>query len=377
MALPAVIYWNNIPAPYMVERFNAVADRGNLDLDVWFNARTAPGRSWHIDESEWRFRHRYLPAIDMRGRQLAFPIPLFRSDLPDLIVSLYAQPSFLLGSTIARWRGVRTAFWAEVTFESWVRRRLWKEMLKRIAFSRVDAVFGGGEEGRSFAMRYGTPAERAIALPHVIDSEYFRAGRLDALPERDAFRRNHGLHGVTFVYVGRLWWGKGLGYLLDAFASLQRRVPFDVSLLLVGDGPDEDALKQRCDGEAIANVVFAGFQQRTELPRFLAAADVFVFPTLGDPYGLVVDEAMASSLPVISTSAAGEIGERIEDGIHGFIVPAADANPLMHAMERMALDEGLRKRMGQVGAERMKDSSPNQWAIDFEHAIEWILASGC
>lgn len=372
---PRVVYWNTIPSPYLVERFNAVADRGSLQIEVWFNERTVASRSWEIDESAWRFNYRYLPGVTVRGRRFTFPVPVLRSELPEVLVSLYAQPSFLLGSTIARSRGARTAFWSQVTHDTWVPRRRWKEALKRFAFPRVDATLGNGQESRSFAMRYGTAPEQAMTLPHVIDSGYFRRGRERALPDREALRQELGLRGVTFVYVGRLWWGKGLGYLLDAYGSLPQRTPADVSLLLVGDGPDLDELQQQCERSRLSNVVFAGFQQKSELPRFLAASDVFVFPTLGDPYGLVVDEAMASSLPVISTSAAGEISERIDEGIHGIIVPPADAGALADAMERLALDDELRTRMGEAGEQRMRDSTPERWAIDFERVIFTILES--
>ena len=80
-------------------------------------------------------------------------------------------------------------------------------------------------------------------------------------------------------------------------------------------------MQRICAERGIRNVIFAGFFQKAELPRLYAAADVFVFPTLGDPYGLVVDEAMACSLPIISTSAAGEIRDRVESGVNGFVVP--------------------------------------------------------
>jgi len=97
MASPRVVYWNNIPAPYMVERFNAVARRGHLDLEAWFNARLEPDRSWEVDESSWLFPYRYLPSVLVAGRRLSLPAPLAGRRLPDLLVSLYAEPSFLLG----------------------------------------------------------------------------------------------------------------------------------------------------------------------------------------------------------------------------------------------------------------------------------------
>src|SRR5207302_9112235 len=110
------------------------------------------------------------------------------------------------------------------------------------------------------------------------------------------------------------------------------------SLLLVGDGPEEERLRARCVGENISNVLFVGFRHKAELPKYLAVSDVFVFPTLGDTYGLVVDEAMACSLPVISTSSAGEIRERIQDGFNGFTVPPRDPKALLARMQMLDMD---------------------------------------
>jgi glycosyltransferase involved in cell wall biosynthesis len=357
----------------MVERFNVVAARGNLHFEAWFNERTEPDRSWDVDESDWQFRARYLPAVTVAGRRLSLPSPLFGRDLPDLLVSLYAEPSFLFGWMLARQRGIRTAFWTEVTFDRWVTRRPLKETLKRRIFPRVDGVITVGKDGRRFARRYGAPDERIFYAPHVIDVEHFARGRATALPDRDRVRDRLGLRGVTFIYVGRLWWGKGLDTLIDAFGTLQRRVEGEISLLLVGDGPEEAHLRRRCLAEGLRNVVITGFKQKRDLPALYAAADVFVFPTLGDPYGLVVDEAMACSLPVISTSAAGEIRDRVADGVNGFIVPPGNSAALLDRMERLVHGQAMRARMADASRQKIEGRTPERWAKEFEYAVDQIL----
>ena len=132
---PYVVYWNNIPAPYMVERFNALADRGDLDFEAWFNDRIEPDRSWTVNESSWRFRYRYLPTTNIGGHRLHWPTPVL-GRRPDVLVSLYAEPSFLVGWAVAKLRGSKTAFWCQVTYDRWVTRRPWKESLKRLVFPK-------------------------------------------------------------------------------------------------------------------------------------------------------------------------------------------------------------------------------------------------
>lgn len=367
-----VVYWNNIPSPYMVERFNALADRRTFEFEAWFNDRLAADRSWDVDEETWRFRYRYLPATQLFGRIQHWPLPLF-GRLPDVLVSLYAEPAFIIGWTLAWLRGAKTVFRVLMTYDRWVSRHPIKEAVKRFLFQHVNAIETPGEEGKQFAMHYGTPAERIFFATHTVDIPHFSHGCLQARCERDQLRAALGLRGPTFIYVGRLWWGKGVNYLLDAFERVQRQSTAEVSLLFVGDGPEEDSLKRQCIERSIRNVVFAGFKQKPDLPRYYALADVFVFPTLGDPYGLVVDEAMACSLPVISTSEAGEIRDRIEEGVNGYITPPEDSIVLAERMLALAKDSALRARMGKVSTEKIQGHTPEKWAEDFERILTTLL----
>ena len=369
---PFVVYWNNTPSPYMVERFNALADRDAFEFEAWFNDRIAAGRSWEVDEATWRFRYRYLPASHLFSRTQHWPLPML-GRRPDVLVSLYAEPAFFAGWALARLRGAKTGFWVEVTFDRWVKRTPIKEAIKRWLFPRVDAIVTVGEDGKGFAASYRADAKRIFFAPHVIDVLHYQSGAAAARPERDALRRELGLTGTTFIYVGRLWWGKGINYFLEAFEAVQRQSDKPVSLLLVGDGPEEARLKQICAERKIRNVVFAGFHQKPELPRYYAMADVFVFPTLGDPYGLVVDEAMACSLPVISTSAAGEIRDRVEEGVNGYIVPPENFRLLSDRMVQFVHDPKLCERMGKNSYEKIKDHTPEKWAESFERIVNSIL----
>jgi len=371
---PFVVYWNNIPSPYMVERFNALADRDEFEFEAWFNDRTEADRSWDVNEALWRFRYRYLPNTHLFGRTQHWPLPVF-GRRPDVLVSLYHEPAFITGWAIAKLRGVRTAFRVLMTHDRWVLRHPFKEALKRFLFRRVDAIETPGEDGKAFAMRYGAPPERIFFATHTVDNAYFDAEVSAMLPERSAFRRELGLEGTTFLYVGRLWWGKGVNYLLSAFESIQHQCAEPISLLLVGDGSEEIRLRQTCAEKGILNVVFVGFQQKPDLPRYYALADVLVFPTLGDPYGLVVDEAMACGLPVISTSAAGEIRDRIEDGVNGYIVPPEDSVVLAERMVYLARNPDLRARMGRISTEKIRGRTPERWAEDFERMVSTLLGN--
>jgi glycosyltransferase involved in cell wall biosynthesis len=372
---PRVVYWNNIPAPYFVDRFNAVARRGNVDLEAWFSTRTESDRSWIVDESTWEFPSRYLPSVKLGSRSVALPTGLLARQRPELLISLHSNPSFLAGFAFARSAGIRTAFRVLPTFDEWVRRHPVKERLKHAAFSRVDAVKVPGPAGAAMARRYGVPDDRIHVVTQSIDVEGFRAGRARWWPDRTSIRTELGVRGCVFLYVGRLWEGKGVSDLLAAFGSVLE-AGVDATLVLAGDGVDEARYRLASDqGVLRGRVVFTGFIQQTDLPRIYAASDVFVFPTLGDPHGLVVEESMASRLPVITTTAAGDIDLRLPDGRAGFIVPTKDPDALADRMIRLAKDADLRDRMGSFGDELVGSRTHERYAQDFERFVEAVLAA--
>lgn len=375
MSRPFVIYWNNIPAPYMVDRFNALADRNNMEFQAWFNDRTHSDRSWGVEESAWRFDYRYLPVTRIGGLKLHWPLPVF-GRRPDLIFSLYAEPVFISGWLAARSRGIKTGFRVLKTFDAWVKRNRIKDAVKRFMFKRVDAIETPGMDGREFALKYGALSERVFYATHTVDIDTFQKSCVLTKGEQETLRAQGGLIGFTFIYVGRLMAGKGLDLLIEAFSLVQQRCAHEVSLLLVGDGPQEAALRKICETSRIRNVVFTGFVQKRDLPRFYALADTFVFPTLGDPYGIVVDEAMACSLPIISTTAAGEIRGRVQDGVNGFLVMPGDSQTLAAAMLTLADHMELREQMGKISAHKVKNHTPQQWAQDFERMVHAVLSEG-
>lgn len=372
---PRVVYWNNIPSPYVVARLNVVAARGNVALEVWFCSRTEPDRSWAVSEDEFLFPWRYLPGGRIRvpgfgAHYYNLPVGLLTRDRPDLLVSLYAEPAFVAGWWAARVAGTRVAFRYLPTFDSWVPRSPLKERLKHALFKRADGFKTSGPAGRAALEAYGVDPERIHTVTQSIDVEHWREGRERWRPQRDQLRQEFGAAGTTFLYVGRLWRGKGIADLLAAY---ERLADLDTSLLIAGDGVDEPEFRALVRERGLRNVRFLGFRDHDDLPRVYAAADVLVFPTLGDPHGLVVEEAMASGLPVISSEAAGDIRLRVPEGVAGFAVPPANPELLAERMRTMALDAGVTQGMADAAVAIASARGHGRYADDFERLVEQVL----
>lgn len=116
---------------------------------------------------------------------------------------------------------------------------------------------------------------------------------------------------------------KGLDQLLDAWTEFANSLNTEVTLLIVGDGPEGSHLLRRTQDAALQNVRFLKHFERTELPPIYQAADVFVLPTLHECWALVFEEALASGLPVINSIYNGS-AERIVEGETGWLVDPLD-----------------------------------------------------
>jgi glycosyltransferase involved in cell wall biosynthesis len=157
--------------------------------------------------------------------------------------------------------------------------------------------------------------------------------------------------------VARLDPQKGHPYLIEAMRGVLERFP-DARLVLVGaaqQGSEEyvAALREQAAGaELVGKVAFAG--ERQDVPRLMAAADVFVLASLWEGFGLVFAEAMGAGTPVVGTRVSG-VPEVVEDGETGFLVPPRDPQALAGALIRLLGDPAERRRMGNNGYRRVRE----------------------
>ena len=179
-----------------------------------------------------------------------------------------------------------------------------------------------------------------------------------------------GCPDVRSFVLDDCWSGKGLTILFEAYRAVCDAYP-DVSLVLVGDGPDEG--KYRALAATLPNVVFAGWVSEEKVPEYFAVADVVVFPTLGDAHGLVVEEAMAAGKPVISSDRAGDILLRLK-GRGGFVVPARNSAALAEKMLLLARDSNVRRDMSARAFATAAHVEHSRYAHDFVGFVEKMLS---
>lgn len=369
---PRVVYWGPQPSPYVVDRFNAVHDASRVQLEAWFDEVREGDRSWAVDSSNWRFPARLLSSTGGNAGKGRVPVAELRATRPDVLVMNYDRGHTAAGAVVGRAAARRLTYRCLPSFETWKARTPQGELAKHLLFRMADGAKVPGPAGTAYANRYGLPRGRTWRVAQAIDVDLYASSLALRHTERQAVRRELGIaeNAVIFLYVGRLWKGKGLDYLLAAFDEVVKGHQ-DAWLLVVGDGVDEAAYKAL--GARISHVRFLGHIQARNMPPVFAASDVFVFPTLGDPNGLVVEEAMVAGLPVIATENAGDIRARVTDGKNGYVVRAFDAQSLAERMTRFAANPLLVGEMSAAAQSRADEVRLSRYAEDFAEFVFSVL----
>src|SRR5712675_425604 len=366
-----------IIAPYRIPVFNALALRREIDLHVIFLSENDPSlRQWQVYKDEIRFQYEVLPS--WRRRVGKFNVLLnrgMRSALnrirPDAV--LCGGYNYLASWEAAYWaRAHRTPLllWSESTALDVRRNSPLVEFMKRRFLQLCTAFVAAGKSSLSYFRQLGIEEKRIFTAPNAVDTPLFAALAEEARHHGVQVRARYSLPSRYFLYVGRLVKNKGVFELLEAYAQLSDEVRAEIGLVFVGDGADRPELMERASGIAPGTIQFPGFVHREQLPEFYALADAFIFPTHSDTWGLVVNEAMSCSLPVVATSVAGCTPDLVQDRCNGFVISPGDPMQLAAAMSQLANDSGLRMQMGARSRERIEANSPTHWAEGLVKAME-------
>ncbi len=285
-----------------------------------------------------------------------------------LVPGYYTLPA-LAAAVWARVHGRRSVLMTESTRGDH-QRQMWKEALKGLL---VRLLFGwavaGGTDHICYLADLGFPASRVARFYDVVDNDrlYHESQRL----LREASQPT----APYFLYVGRLAPEKNVAGLLATYLA-HREAGGHWPLVLVGDGPERARLEQHAAASPFApDIHFAGHKSSAELPRYYAFAGCFVLPSTREPWGLVVNEAMACGLPVIVSSRCGCAVDLVTPGENGFVFdpvcgPASDPAPPADAVNRelaqlLAAVEGLteqeRVRMSSASLHRIAGFSPDRF----------------
>lgn len=346
-----------IMAPYRVPAFNELAAVPGITLHVVYLAERDPSRSWDVLRDEMSYSSavlREVGSFQLNGGWAHLSLGLFREVRrfrPDVVVAGgWDQPlHHLLLWARPLWR-YRFVPWVESNARDARGGRRVVELVKRRFVQLSDAFLVPGTASAEYVAALGADRSRVHVAPNCIDNDFFtRFGSCDRRQRRLPPR---------LLFVGRLEAGKGVDVLLEAWRGSPRD---GRTLALAGEGSLRRDI-ERAAKDFGGSVELLGHLDRAQLAAAYREADVFVFPSRSDPWGLVINEAMAAGLPVITTDAPGAARDLVYDGINGYVVRAGDVEGLRVAMDKLCEVADLRAQMGQRSLARIADFSPRVWA---------------
>ena len=198
-------------------------------------------------------------------------------------------------------------------------------------------------------------------------------GAATARSQADSLRNSLGLPERYFLFVGRFAPEKNLVRLLEAYAGYRQTAGQSAwGLVLVGSGPLEKEL--RAQVEKLRDVVFAGFQQKDTLPAYFGLASCLVLPSISEPWGLVVNEAMAAGLPVLVSNRCGCVPELVQPGVNGYVCDPLDTEEMARLLGVVSSDTAEAGRMGEASRHIVALYTPETWAQTLADCIERTLA---
>lgn len=388
-----VAYLVTHPIQYQAPLLRRIAREPSIDLTVFFcsdfsvSSYVDPGFqrtvTWDIPLLDG-YRHEFLPAFG-RKNAVTFWRPLnyglwsrLRSGGFDVVwVHGYARFFHLLAILMAKVLGLKVLVRDEATLLS-KRRGPFKRMAKWIFFRGLNALCDGflaiGSLNREYYIAHGVSKGKIFLMPYAVDNDFFEERAKKCYETRHAFRVALGLEvgRPIILYTSKLSRRKRAMDLLDAYSRIVDGLDPRPYLIFVGDGELRASLEWMAVRQKVhRDVVFAGFRKQEELPCFYDLCDVFVLPSVQEPWGLVVNEVMNAGRPVIVSDQVGSGRDLVKDGENGYVFQAEHVDELAQALRNVLEDKGHRSGMGVRSLEVIR-----QWSFEQDVlGLRWALCS--
>lgn len=252
------------------------------------------------------------------------------------------------------------------------KRTIIKELIKSKIVTCCNSALVAGKPQKEYIIKLGLDPQKVFVGYDAIDNEYFSIASKYIRSESDRFRNELNLPEKYFLSSNRLIQKKNLIRLLEAYNKYRMQIKEAWHLVLLGDGQDRFEVENKIKNLGLDNcVVLLGFKQYKELPIYYALAKCFILASISEQWGLVVNEAMASGLPVLVSKMCGCHEDLVEDGGNGFSFNPFDVDEICEKMIQISSSDCDLKKMGQRSREIIAN-----WGCD-NFAKNLLAAAKC
>lgn len=353
MSQPIVLHITNAPTPYRLPQYRAFQKellKAGGRLHIHFLGGRSRQRNWEFSDEDFA---ELSWSMGSANAMLQGALQQIQQLRPGAVVLAWAMDGIALRLMLhCRRKKIPVLIYSGETEISAQRRHQWLRDLVRIPFYKLASGFiAYGTAAQRYLQQRGVPLHRIDMAINVVDTQFFATQAGAAQSDGEAtqlqaqFRtESGGAFAVHLLFVGYLLRWKGILEMVEAVAALNRP---DVALHIVGAGEAEAELRQAIQRHGLQPQAFLhGYQQKTELPRYYAIADVVLFPSLAEVFGLVMVEAAAAGLPIVATRFAGATVDAVIDGVTGIVVDPNNIPEFTAALRRLIDSPGLRQQMG-------------------------------
>ncbi len=370
------------PIQYQSPLLRRLAAEPELDLTVFYTADFSL-RSYH-DEGfgvpvAWDipllggYKHVFLPQWS-DASTIGFARPLSRAifrhlrrgNFDVLWIHGYATLNSWIAMAAARTLGIPVLLRTDSTLIDHPRgrgrlalKRAFFQVLRRFTYGALSV----GTRNSEYWRHYLGANFPVFSMPYAVDNEFFASRCREAAPQREQLRQGLGLSPdrPVVLFAAKLLERKRCIDLVDAWLELYGRpAAIRPYLLIIGDGAERPAIEARlraAPAAVAADARLLGFRNQSELPFFYDLADVFVLPSVHEPWGLVVNEVMNAARAVIVSDEVGCQPDLVTDGENGCVFPARNVSALAEALQRVLASPETCRAMGERSLSRIQHFS--------------------
>jgi glycosyltransferase involved in cell wall biosynthesis len=353
-----ILYLDDIPTPYRLGIHRRISAIHEYQYQVVFCASEEPGRTWELDFTG--IEYRVLTGWKCRPPGQVNPFSyklnmgvtkLFSDYRPDVVVlSGYVHPTMWLAASWCRRNGIPYGVTSESStytesksrIKKWVKSLMMRPVVRGAAFG-LPVSGAAGDQLREMADNKALPIFMFPNTPDITLIQEVINTSQGAIRDRSFFEKlGVPTTGKIILFVGRLIDAKRPLDLLNAYKLLPERLRQEIHIVFVGDGPLRKKIHSQIDEyDSIFDIGW--ISDYPMLVKLMASADLFVLPSSHEPWGTVVNEAMACSLPVLVSDHVGAGQEMINHNVNGFIFPCGQVKRIAELIELFILSSTQQK----------------------------------
>ena len=387
-------YFVSHPIQYQAPLLRRIAQEPDIELHVFFSSDHSVRE--FVDEGfkvkvEWDvpllegYAHTFLPHLPGRDG-LGFARPFSYGIFDRLLTGGYDVVWVHGYHTINALRVIFSASMlnlplllrAESTLHDRERsglKMLAKETFFNVLRRQISGVLAIGTANAAYWKRYMGDEIPIYFMPYAVDNAFFQRKAAEAFPRTAALRVELGLAAgrPVILFASKLQTRKRCNDLLEAWLRM-RSAGSDAYLLIIGDGEERAPLEaQAATSNFAGDVRFLGFKNQTELPAYFALCDVFVLPSIHEPWGLVVNEVMDAGRAVVVSDDVGCQADLVQDGVNGRLFPAGNVAALAAALQDVLETPGRAHAMGTASLTIIEQHGFEQDITGLRHALAELV----